>query len=173
MSDFILLAYTTRYGSTREVAEVIAETLRDLGLHLEVRPASDVDNLAPYQAVILGTALYIGRMHGDARKFLTRNRKALEKLPTALFALGPIHSEEKEQISSQDQLSKELAHFPWFKPVEQQVFGGLYDPARLGFPFSLIPPLRKMPPSDARDWPAIRDWAHTLAASSLAATHSV
>jgi len=173
MSDVILLAYTTKYGSTAEVAQVIAETLRDLGLHLDVRPANEVESLAPYHAVILGTALYIGRIHGDARSFLTRNRKALEKLPSALFVLGPIHAEEKEQISSQDQLVKGLAHFPWFRPVEQQVFGGLYDPARLGFPFSLIPPLRKMPPSDARDWLAIRNWAHSLAASSLAASHTV
>lgn len=173
MSDVILLAYTTKYGSTAEVAEVIAATLRDLGLHVEVRPANDVDSLAPYQAVILGTALYMGRMHGEARSFLTRNRKALEKMPSSLFALGPVHTDQKELISAYDQLAKELDHFPWFHPVALQVFGGLYNPSRLGFPFNLFPPLRKMAPSDARDWPAIRNWAHTLAASRLAATHSV
>ena len=40
-----------------------------------------------------------------------------------------------------------------------EVFPGKFDPARLRFPYSLIPALKNMPPSDERDWPAIAVWA--------------
>ena len=45
-----------------------------------------------------------------------------------------------------------------------EVFGGVWDPSKLGFPFNLLPALNKIPASDIRDWDAIRDWASGLAA---------
>jgi menaquinone-dependent protoporphyrinogen oxidase len=43
------------------------------------------------------------------------------------------------------------------------VIGGKFDPNRLRFPWNLLPALRNMPPSDLRDWEAIRAWASRLA----------
>ena len=62
------------------------------------------------------------------------------------------------------QLDKELLKFPWFTPVAIEIFGGKFDPATLSFPYNLLPALKQMPPSDARDWTAIRAWALGLAA---------
>jgi menaquinone-dependent protoporphyrinogen oxidase len=45
--------------------------------------------------------------------------------------------------------------------------GGKFDPAKLRFPYNLIPALKKMPASDLRDWVAIRAWASSLAARFL------
>jgi len=42
MSDSILVAYATRYGSTQEVAETIAATLRASSLAVDVQPAKQV-----------------------------------------------------------------------------------------------------------------------------------
>ncbi len=61
------------------------------------------------------------------------------------------------------QLDQELAKFPWLKPVAVEVIGGKFDPSTLRFPWNLVPALRQMPPSDLRDWEAIRGWASTLA----------
>jgi menaquinone-dependent protoporphyrinogen oxidase len=60
-------------------------------------------------------------------------------------------------------LDKELAKFPWLAPVAKQVFGGKFDPAKLRFPYNLVPALKRLPVSDIRDWEAIRDWASGVA----------
>src|SRR6266496_2234102 len=77
MTALILVAYATKHGSTQEVAEAIAATLREHALEVEVQPASEVRALDRYGAVLLGAPLYSGRWHGDANRFLKRHRTAL------------------------------------------------------------------------------------------------
>ena len=43
-----------------------------------------------------------------------------------------------------------------------QLVGGRFDPARLRFPYNLIPALKQAPASDARDWEEIRAWTQSL-----------
>ncbi len=163
MTTSVLVTWSTRYGSTEEVAQVIASVLREAGLAVEARPVGTVESLERFEAVVLGSALYMGRLHRDARRFLSSQRDALTGRSVALFVLGPIHKDEKEWTGARSQLDREMRKLPWLKPFAQQMFGGRWDPARLGFPFSLFPPLRRMPVSDARDWDAIRAWAVRLA----------
>jgi menaquinone-dependent protoporphyrinogen oxidase len=148
----------------QEVAEAIAATLRARGLAVDIQPMRNVRTLEGYRAVVLGAALYIGRWHKDARRFLTQYREALTQRPVAIFALGPLHTEEKEFQGSREQLEKELAKFPWLKPVALELFVGKFDPAKLGFPWTVLPALKNMPASDARDWTVIHAWASNLAA---------
>jgi menaquinone-dependent protoporphyrinogen oxidase len=159
----VLVAYATRYGSTHEVAEVIAETFRDCGLTADVRAVKDVPSLTEYNAIVLGAPLIMYRWHKDARRFLSRHRKILTKLPVALFVLGPVQApyNEKEWKDSHDQLNKELAKFPWLKPVTVEILGGRFDPSKLGFPLKMF--AGKEPASDIRDWTMIRKWAVNLA----------
>jgi menaquinone-dependent protoporphyrinogen oxidase len=157
MSVSILVAYATRYGSTREVAETIATNLREYGLEADIQPARRVYSLDGYDAVVLGAPLFMFRWHRDARHFLARHRVALGTRPVAIFALGPLHADEKEFQGSREQLAKELAKFPWLTANALEIFGGKIDPARLHFPFN------RMPASDVRDWTAIRTWASDLA----------
>jgi menaquinone-dependent protoporphyrinogen oxidase len=162
VSRSILLAYATKYGSTQAVAEQIATTLREKGLQVSVQRAREVGSLEGYDAVILGAALYMFRWHRDARRFLKRHRQALADRPVAVFALGPVNDDEGEFQDARAQLDKQLARFPWFAPAAIEVFGGVWDPSTLGFPFSVIPALKKIAASDARDWDAIRAWAAGL-----------
>jgi len=94
MSDSVLIAYATRYGSTQEVAERIAATLRQAGLQVEVQAARQVRTLEGYRAVVLGAPLYIGSWLKDARRFLTKHQAALAQVPVAMFTLGPTRAEE-------------------------------------------------------------------------------
>lgn len=164
MSKSVLVVYATRYGSTQEVAEAIAEMLRDRGLMADLQTMKAVRTLEGYDAVVLGAALYMYRWHKDARRFLSRQRKALEGLPVAVFALGPVKSprDEEEWRGARDQLDDELAKHPWLKPVAVAILGGKFDPAKLRFPMKLF--AGSEPASDARDWEAIGDWANDLAA---------
>ena len=55
----ILVAYGTRYGSTREVAETVAATLGVQGIDTDVKQARDVRSLNGYDAVVLEAPLSI------------------------------------------------------------------------------------------------------------------
>jgi menaquinone-dependent protoporphyrinogen oxidase len=81
MSTSVLVAYATRYGSTQEVAEAVAATLRERGLAVDIGPMREVRTLDQYHAVVLGAPLYMFHWHKDALHFLARHREALTQRP--------------------------------------------------------------------------------------------
>jgi menaquinone-dependent protoporphyrinogen oxidase len=165
MSTSVLVTYASSYGSTQEVAEVVAATLREQGGEVDLRPIREVRTLAGYSAVVLGAPLYMCHWHKDARRFLSRYQSVFTGgLPIAVFAGGPFGAgDEQAWQEVRQQIDQELAKFPWLKPVSVQLIGGKFDPTKLRLPYSLIPALRQMPASDLRDWTAIRAWASNLA----------
>ena len=60
MENNVLVAYASKYGATKEIAEKIGEVLQDAGCSVDVHSVSDVKDLSGYQAVVLGSAAYIG-----------------------------------------------------------------------------------------------------------------
>jgi len=157
----VLVTFATRTGSTEEVARFVADVLREHGLAVDVLPVSEVNSLAGYGGVVLAAALYMGRLHNDARRFLRMHYAALIDHPVALLIPGPVQKDEKDWAGARQQLEKELGNYPWLSPIAQYIIGGRFDPAKLGFPFNLL--LRKLPANDARDWTEIRTLAGNLA----------
>jgi menaquinone-dependent protoporphyrinogen oxidase len=157
MTKPLLVAYATKHESTHEVAEAVAARLGVLGHDVELRPARDVGTLASYDGVVLGGALYMGRWHHDARRFLSQHRDELAGLPLAVFAMGPLTLEADDVAGSRKQLDRALAKEPSLEPIAVAVFGGVVDPAKMRFPFT------HMDASDARDWDAIRYWTDDIA----------
>jgi menaquinone-dependent protoporphyrinogen oxidase len=152
-----LVAYASKHGSTEEVARAIGAQLRDVGHHVDIRDAAVVTDLEPYDAVVLGGSLYMGRWHADARAFLLHHRAAVEERLLAVFALGSRTLDEHDVAESRRQLDNVLEHLD-IHPELVAVFGGVVEPAKLRFP------LNRMPKSDARDWSAIAAWAGEVAA---------
>ena len=155
----LLVAYGSKHGSTQEVAEAVADRLRAGGQEVDLRRATDVDDLTPYRGVVLGGSLYVGRWNEDARRFLSRYREELSALPFAVFALGPKTAEQKDLADARTQLDKALSKTPELEPRSVAVFGGVIDPSKLRFP------LNRLPASDARDWDAIDAWVDELPAT--------
>lgn len=156
MDEPVLVAYATRRGSTREVAERVCEVLEERGLTAHLRPASEVRDLDGYGAVVLGGSLYVGRWHHAAHRFLRRHEEALRERPLAVFALGPIPNRgERDWQASRRQFAAALSRHG-VEPGLVEVFGGRIDPSRLPFPLSTLPA------EDARDWVAIEAWAGSL-----------
>jgi menaquinone-dependent protoporphyrinogen oxidase len=152
----ILVVYATKHESTHEVATAVAARMRVRGAEVDVRPASEVGTLSPYGAVVLGGALYAGRWHRDARRFLAHHREELSTLPLAVFAMGPLKMEPADVDASRRQLDRALAKEPELTPMSVRIFGGVIDPAKQRFPFT------HMDAADARDWNAISAWAEEL-----------
>ncbi len=156
----ILLVYATRFGSTREVAESVATSLREAGLKVDLRLMSQVESLDQYEAVVLGAAIYNAKWHAEAHQFVARHQAALQQRPIAIFTLGPLSTSAAAMRNSHRQLDKELAKYRWLKPVAVEVFAGKYDPKKPGMGFFE----RLLPARDYRDWEAIRAWANALPA---------
>src|SRR3954464_4596052 len=108
MTSTILITYATRYGSTQEVAEAIADRLRERGLEAELKPTFEVSTLEPYRMIVLGGPIYMDRWHPAARRFLKQHYTALQEKPTAIFALGPIHQTPEEWQDARAQLDRAL-----------------------------------------------------------------
>lgn len=159
----ILIAYATTSGSTQEIADEIAEILRSQGLRVDVLPCRSVARLEDYDAVILGAAMYLFHLHKDAARFFQRHHKCLSGMPVAVFAGGPFGpNAATDAVEVHKNIDGELAKFPWLRPVSVLLVGGRFDPARLRFPYNLIPALKQTPPSDTRNWDEIRAWAGSL-----------
>lgn len=163
MSAPVLVGYATHAGSTPEVAEAIAEVLRESGLTVDVQSVKKLRIDDKFRACVLGAPLYMFQLHHDMKSFLSRNRKTIEKLPVVIFGLGPFHNKEDELTGARETLNKELAKYAWLKPVAVEMFVGRFDPLRLGFPYKFIPAMKHIPASDERDWDAIRAWAKDVA----------
>jgi len=153
----LLVAYGSKRGSTQEVAETIADTMKSAGREVELRRAVEIEDLTPYEGVVLGGSLYFGRWHEDAARFMSKHRRELSKMPVAVFALGPKTAAPDKLGESRAELDKALLKVPEVEPRSVAVFGGVIDPAKLRFP------LNRMPVSDARDWNEIEAWAKTIA----------
>ncbi|MBX9360595.1 flavodoxin domain-containing protein [Streptomyces sp. WAC04114] len=97
MKEKVLVAYGSTNGSTAEIAERIGEVLAKEGLAVDVLPAADATDLAPYGALLLGGGLYAGHWQRDARRFARRHRKALTRRPVWLFSSGPLDPSASER----------------------------------------------------------------------------
>jgi menaquinone-dependent protoporphyrinogen oxidase len=86
----VLVAYAGKNGGTAGIADVIASVLRAEGLVVAVRPAGAVDDVAGYDAVVLGSALYAGHWRPDARRFVRRHAVTLTGRAVWLFSSGPL-----------------------------------------------------------------------------------
>jgi len=149
----VLVAYATRNGSTREVAEAVSAALRECADEVDLRPARIVrERLDHWDLVVLGAPIYSGRWHGDAHRFLKRHRKELLDVPVAVFGMGPRTGSPEGWLRSRSQLDRALSKRSWLIPMATVVFGGV------------DPPKHQNPRRDLRDWEAIRAWAISLAA---------
>jgi menaquinone-dependent protoporphyrinogen oxidase len=171
----ILVAYATRHGSTRGIAERIAERLRTIGLDAEARPAAGVSDAAGYDAFVVGAAAYMFHWLGDATKFVERNRGVLAARPTWLFSSGPVGTDLVDK-QGRDVLETTIPReFPGLRelvrPRGERIFFGALDPDAkpigMAERFMHVMPAGKdaLPAGDFRDWPAIDAWADEIAES--------
>ncbi len=163
----VLVAYASKRGSTAEIAETVAATLRREGLKVCLERCDEVRSLEGYDAVVLGSAVYMKRWRGDARDFLKKHRKALKQMPFWVFSSGPVGDPAEDNPD-------------WIEPpklaekVEElggrghAVFGGCLPAEPRGMMEKAM--VKGAPPQyrDRRDWGEIRGWAKQIAGELVA-----
>ncbi len=163
MAEKVLVAYATRAGSTAEVAQAVAETLREAGLDVDLRRAREVADVSPYRAVVLGAPIHAFRWMPEAMRFLRRHREALSHIPVAYFAVCITLMEDTEENCRLVESWMEPAR-ALLEPVRLGLFAGKMDYSRLSLlERFIIQRMIKVPEGDHRDWEAIRAWAREVA----------
>lgn len=160
----VLVAYATKYGATREIAEAIGRVLCQAGLQADVLPADRVGDLTPYQAVVLGSAVYAGQWRKEAATFLTTQEKGLAERPVWLFSSGPTGEGDPLELLKGWRFPESLQPIVGrVHPRDVAVFHGALDPKKLNLIEKLLIKGIKAPLGDFRNWEAISAWAASIA----------
>lgn len=165
MGKGVLVAYASKHGATREIAERIARILTEKGVVCTPLPAEEATEVATYDAVIAGSAVYIGKMRKEMRRFLSKNEQVLHAKPLWLFASGPTKKGDDpgeldgwHRPASMKDLIDRLA------PKDRVVFAGAVTLDKMGGLEKWMMSKVKAPLEDAREWDKIETWATGIAA---------
>jgi menaquinone-dependent protoporphyrinogen oxidase len=161
----VLVTAASRHGSTGEIAARIAEGLRAClpdKAAVDMLPAAEVGDVSAYDAVVLGSAVYLGRWLGDARH-VAKRIAAQPPRPVWLFSSGPIGDPPKP-----DEPPVEVGDIVTStRALEHRVFAGVVDRHRLGIGEKALVMAVRVPDGDFRDWAQIDTWSTRIAAELI------
>ncbi|MBN1332505.1 MAG: flavodoxin domain-containing protein [Synergistales bacterium] len=156
----ILVAYETKKGSTREVAEAIASEIRSCGWDATAMDIKGSPSPEEYDHVILGGPVYMGKIK-EVRAYVQRHEEELKERLAGAFAVGMSFAvaEEEQQASGRKALDDAIAPM---KATHLGYFAGRIDPAKLSLIEKGMIKMVKSPVGDFRDWDAIKAWAREV-----------
>ena len=151
----VLVAYASKHGATAAIAAAISKALNDSGVFAACIEADDVGSLAGYEAVVLGSAVYMKRWRPKARRFLRQHAAELAERPFWVFSSGPVGDPAKDNLAWSEP-RRTIAKAVALGAREHKVFGGVAQGAMA----------KNLPEEyrDRRDWNEIRAWAQSIAA---------
>jgi menaquinone-dependent protoporphyrinogen oxidase len=163
----VLVTTASRHGATKEIGEQLATSIsarlteHGIAAEVDVCDVERVHDLASYDALVLGSAVYMGRWLKSARKLVDREADLLASMPVWLFSSGPIVADDKPAPESQ------WATAPWAQ--DHHTFGGKLDRTALSRSERLVASAVHAADGDNRSTAEINEWARTIS-GSLAAT---
>jgi menaquinone-dependent protoporphyrinogen oxidase len=170
----ILVAYASKHDSTTDIAKVIGDVLRQsASLQVDVQPVIAVKNITAYDAVILGSAVYVGNWQSEAGEFLEKHEKELAERRVWLFSSGPTGEGDPKTLLKGWEFPEGLRPLVQrIRPHGTVLFHGNLDTEKLSFVERVVVKGVKAPMGDFRDWRMIREWAEGIA-QTLNETHPV
>jgi menaquinone-dependent protoporphyrinogen oxidase len=169
----ILVAYATRHGATRGIAERIAQALKRQGLEVTLKPVDEAGVVDDYDAFVIGGAAYFFHWMKEATSFVRQHRSLLASRAVWLFSSGPLGTGRVDAKGQDALVAAEPREFVELAaeilPRGQRVFFGAYDPNAkpIGVMERLtrvMPAAREaLPAGDFRDWPEIDAWVGGIA----------
>lgn len=160
----VLVTAASQHGSTAAIAERIAEVLRSQGLAVTVLPPDQVGPLAPFDAVVLGSAVYTGHWLAPARALAERVGVEAADRPVWLFSSGPVGDPSRKLVQKMGADPVDLpAALKATRARGHTIFAGRLDRHDLhGLQRAALYAFRGIE-GDFRDWRAIEAWAETIA----------
>jgi menaquinone-dependent protoporphyrinogen oxidase len=166
MESKILVAYASKYGATKEIADRIGKTLSQSGLAAEVLPAEQVKDISTYESVVLGSAAYIGNWRKGATGFIHKFDDELEKMPAWIFSSGPLEDGDALQLMKGWKYPKSLEPtIERIKPRDITVFHGAVNFQKMNLFERWMMQRFKLAKNDFRRWDLIENWANGIAES--------
>ena len=173
----VLVAYASKHGATKGIADFIGERLRQGGIQVDVFDVDQVKSAGDYDAFVIGSALYMFHWQKEATKFVSRNKSILSTRPVWLFSSGPVGTQPKDakgrdllenEVSGPKELDELRAQV---NPRDHRIFFGALEGARLkgtvGFWYKVAMKSKSareaMPEGDFRDWKLIEAWTEGIA----------
>jgi menaquinone-dependent protoporphyrinogen oxidase len=153
----VLVIHASKHGATTEIAEALGRDLWARGVNAEVRSADEVDGVVGYDAVVLGSAIYMGRWLPEATALVDECGEDLATRPTWLFSSGPIGDPPQPAAPDLSELVERV------HARGHRVFGGKLERGTLSLPERAIARVVKAPFGDFRDWAAVDDLADEIA----------
>jgi len=164
MPEKILIAYASRSGATKEIAEAIAGAVREEGFEADVRPAGTVAEISLYAGVVIGAPLYAGHLLKDMPKFIERHAKALKAKPVVAFVSGSSLGEPgPEDLKNANKALEGVKSHVTLRDVAY--FGGRFDPGSIPVVGFFVRLGGRDRVKDNRNWDRIRAWGRGIPAA--------
>jgi menaquinone-dependent protoporphyrinogen oxidase len=160
----VLVCAATKYGATGEIAQAVADVLAGKGLEVSVVPPDRVGAIEEFDAVVLGSAVYMGQWMKPARELADRSAAVLSTRPLWLFSSGPVGEPAKPADNPVD-VTKIIQAT---KARDHQIFTGKLVKKHLSFPDRAMASAIHAQEGDFRNWAEIREWATGIADTLLA-----
>jgi len=161
----VLVSAASQYGATTEIAQAIGQALSEQGLTVTVISPREVRSLDEYDAVIIGSAVYMGHWLDPAKELVNRLHDALAGRPVWLFSSGPVGKPSGKLARSMDQDPVDLPGLlEATRAREHRRFAGKLDRKVLSLPQRASLLVFRGLNGDFRDWADIRQWAGSIAA---------
>ncbi|HPE58074.1 MAG TPA: flavodoxin domain-containing protein [Bacteroidales bacterium] len=155
----IAVIYASKYGSTKEIAEIIAGELNLKDYQVTLYAAHPGINLNNFDVVILGSALYMGKWRSDAVMLLKENMDILSKKAVWLFVSGPTGDGDAEMLSEGKIVPDNIKPIiNRISPKGLAVFHGNLDMKELNIVERILVKMVKAPLGDFRKKESIQHW---------------
>lgn len=158
----VLVAVGSKYGSTRGIAKAIAEEIKSIGFEVDLEDACDVRTVSPYDAVIVGSAVYGGLWRRDASELVRGNLDELRARDVWMFSAGIRAIKEPLYLTRE---ADELAAMVESK--DHVTFTGALDYDCLNVGERAVIHAINPPLGDHRDLGLVRQWAHGIGVELL------
>ena len=159
--ESVLIGYASRYGSTGDVARSIEQTLSNETRTVTVSPVSEIFDLHPYSAVILGTPLYGGKVLPEITTFVKNHQNLLKSIPVSLFLTGYSLADLDEKKKKRAlQAAENLEQYILFRDIG--LFGGCVPERDYSLMEKAVMKKSGIVPGDYRSPGQIQAWAQSL-----------
>ncbi len=132
----------------------------EAGVASDVRRVEDVDGLDRYDAVVLGSAVYLGNWMDAAKRFVEAHKEALAARTVWLFSSGPLGDPPHPTQEHAVQIG-EIAALTGAR--EHRLFTGRLEKHRLSFGERTVVRAVRAPEGDFRDWDDVAEWSRAIA----------